>query len=48
MLLHVYQLIVLGLAILVAATVWRSRSFGAQATGTIVLVVLLLRLFLVK
>lgn len=46
--LHVYQLIVLGLVALIAAAVWRSRSFALQTTGALVLVVLLLRLFLVK
>jgi len=48
MMLHVYQVIVIGLAALVAATVVRSRSGGTQATGALVLVVLLLRAFLVK
>jgi hypothetical protein len=44
----VYQLIVLLLAVLVARVVWRSGSLAEQGTGTLVLVVLLLRLFLVK
>jgi hypothetical protein len=48
MMLHVYQGIVLGLVVLVAATVVRSQSRSVQATGALVLVVLLLRLFLVK
>ena len=43
-----YQLIVLLLVALVAAVVLRSRAFAQQATGALVLVILLLRLFLVK
>ena len=43
-----YRLIVLVIAGLVSAVVLRSRSTGLQATGGLVLVVLLLRLFLVK
>lgn len=46
--LFTYQLIVLLLVTLIASVVLRSRSFALQASGTIVLVVLLLRLFLVK
>lgn len=48
MLLHVYQLICLLVAALVSAVVLRSRSFGEQVTGVLVLVPLLLRVFLVK
>lgn len=44
----VYQGMVLLLAVLVTRVVWRSRSLPEQGTGTLVLVVLLLRLFLVK
>jgi hypothetical protein len=44
----VYQAIVLLLVALIALVVLRSRSFPLQATGALVLVVLLLRLFLVK
>jgi hypothetical protein len=44
----VYECIVALLAILVARVVLRSASPSQQATGTLVLVVLLLRLFLVK
>lgn len=46
--LFTYQLIVLLLATLIAIVVLRSRSLPLQASGAIVLVVLLLRLFLVK
>ncbi len=46
--LFTYQLIVLLLAALIAIVVLRARSLGLQATGALVLVVLLLRLFLVK
>ena len=48
MLMPVYLAIVLVLALLVARIVMRSPSLGLQATGALVLVVLLLRLFLVK
>ena len=44
----VYELIVALLAVLVAWIVLKSRSLPQQATGTFVLVILLLRLFLVK
>lgn len=44
----IYQLIVLLLAVLIAVVVLRARPLGLQATGALVLVVLLLRLFLVK
>ncbi|MCL4812327.1 MAG: hypothetical protein KJ061_07580 [Vicinamibacteraceae bacterium] len=43
-----YQAIVGLLAVLVIVDVVRSRSLGRQATGALVLVPLLLRLFLVK
>jgi hypothetical protein len=48
MLLPVYRLIVVLLVVLVSMVVLRSRSAGQQATGALVLVPLLLRLFLVK
>jgi hypothetical protein len=44
----VYELIVALLGLLVGVVVLKSRSLPQQATGTLVLVVLLLRLFLVK
>lgn len=43
-----YRLITAFLAVLVAVAVFRQRSPGARATGAMVLVPLLLRLFLVK
>ena len=43
-----YQLIVLLLVALIVAVMLRTRSFAQQATGALVLVILLLRLFLVK
>jgi len=43
-----YQTIVLLLAVLIATGVLRTRSLAQQATGALVLVILLLRLFLVK
>jgi len=43
-----YEAIVLLLAGLVVRVVLRSPSFQQQVTGSLVLVVLLLRLFLVK
>jgi hypothetical protein len=46
--LMIYQAIVLLLVALIAIVVLRSRSLGLQATGALVLVPLLLRLFLVK
>lgn len=44
----VYEAIVALLAVLVARVVYKSASLPEQATGTLVLVVLLLRLALVK
>ena len=46
--LHIYQGICVLVAVLVAAVVLRSRSLGEQVTGTLVLIPLLLRIFLVK
>ena len=43
-----YQGILLLLAVLIGAVVLRTRSLPQQATGALVLVVVLLRLFLVK
>lgn len=48
MLFVAYQIIIGLLVVLVAVDVLRSRSLGRQATGALVLVPLLLRLFLVK
>jgi hypothetical protein len=48
MLFVLYQLLVALVALLVAGVVLRSRSRAEQATGALVLVPLLLRLFLVK
>lgn len=44
----VYEAIVALLTVLVARVVYKSASRSEQATGTLVLVVLLLRLVLVK
>ncbi len=44
----IYQSIVLLLVALVAIVVLRTRAFAQQASGALVLVVLILRLFLVK
>ena len=43
-----YQLIVLLLVTLIGGVVLRGRSLAQQATGALVLVALLLRLFLIK
>lgn len=48
MILHVYQLITLGIAVLVMAVMLRERSLPRQITGATVLVLLLLRVFLIK
>ena len=48
MILHVYQLITLLIAVLVAAVMLRERSLSRQVTGAFVLVLLLLRIFLIK
>lgn len=44
----VYRFICLGLAVLLAASILRRRTFGEQVTAGMVLIPLLLRLFLVK
>jgi len=44
----IYHVIVIFLAGLVAAVMWREKSLGRQICGCIVLVVLILRIFLVK
>ena len=43
-----YRLICLGLAVLVAAAIFRRRPLGEQVTAGMVLIPLLLRLLLVK
>jgi hypothetical protein len=43
-----YRLICALVAVLVVATVLRGRTLGQQATGAMVLVPLLLRIFLIK
>jgi len=48
MLLLIYQAICLLIVVLVSVVVLRSRSLALQATGAMVIVPLLLRLFLVK
>lgn len=48
MLFVLYQVLVALVALLVAGVILRARSRAQQATGALVLVPLLLRLFLVK
>ncbi|MEI6197432.1 MAG: hypothetical protein WCS42_24215 [Verrucomicrobiota bacterium] len=48
MMLHVYQLITLLMAVLVAIVTLRERNLGRQITGGVVLVMLILRIFLIK
>jgi len=48
MMLHIYQLITLLVAVLVATVTLRERNLGRQLTGGVLLVMLLLRIFLIK
>jgi hypothetical protein len=48
MLFWIYQLIAGGIALLVAVSIWKERSFLRQVTSGMVLALLLLRLLLIK